>query len=812
MSSERNYRFVIQVLIGALLAFFAISWLVPSYWNWSILNPNFGTPFGFLILALIGLTAFIPAFGNIIFKLINGALNYLRNFFSRVPAFPRILLLLIISAGIFYLCRGFTYLYGDGHLIISHIEKGSMISTTAYGLSLMIKYVAPILDVNGWISPADFMAWISIICGVVYLFFLYKIISLLVADKRLRLLFYLVAATSAIIILFTGYVETYSILTAWLAIYIYYSLKFLRHKGRTVVLVMLFGLGVFWHIWFAAFFPSLLYALNKRYRILSGIFLIVLSSVYVLGIIVSGSMISRSGIPPVIPVFANSRTIYSLVSYHHIADFINIMIIAGPTMILVGLVLAAMHIRRDFGPDVKLLVFAGIPAFIIALFLDPALGAVRDWDVLSIFALPIILVGIILIWQYLKRVPAHAYILIPILLLGVLHVGTFVAYNKNTDIAVDRIIRVLLEDPHYTEEYYEGERILPFSAIISNIYDDDKAGAEFLQRRAQSESGNYADMVQLAYQYHNQRDFENALKCFQKVPMQDITDTKARYCYGTTLYHLKKYRESSEVFSALAPDTNTAGLYFFLSDCLLKLSEPDSSYKVALEGFRFASDTVQYTNSISAIFYKAGYYQRTIELVNRALKQRPNEQSYLLGLGVCYQAMNQADSAEKYFQPALKSDSTNSTALMGMVYVEYARGRYNDALEKLKRIDKLYPQNTDVRYWTALTLNAMGRNAEALNTCIEAVNLAPDFVEARNLVAGLLYQHGDDAQAIQQWTQVLALDRNNSEALLGLAKSNDILGNKTEAWSNLRRWKNLHATAAIDSETAALLKKYDLED
>lgn len=813
MISNSNYKIVIQALILCLLIFFVISWLIPSYWNWSALNPNLSLPIGFIFAGFIAIVSFFPLSGRLLFEATEEFIDILRGLFSRLPSFARLTLWLAISGIILFLCRGHTYLYGDGHLIISNIEKGNLVSLTAFGFSLFIKFSARLFHINSWIGPANFMAWISIICGVVYLYFLYKILTLLIEEQRLRPLFYLIAATSAIIVLFTGYVETYSILTAWLALYLYYSLRFLKGEGKTYILILIFVMGVFWHVWFAAFFPSLLYVINKRHKILSGKIIVALSSLYILGMIVGGRIILREGIPPVIPILSDSDTNYSLVSYHHIIDIFNIMVMAGPVMIILGLALIIMNFGRKLSSNLNALIFAGIPSLTIAVFLDPALGAVRDWDVLSIFALPIILTGIVLLWKYIREAPKQAYILIPLLLIGILQTGTFIVYNKNTDLAVDRIIRVLRDDPHYSDAYYGGERILPFTTIISNVYERHKEGSEFLERRAQSSSSKSGDLVQLAYQYYNQKNYEKALDYLSELPAEYLDiDRRAKYCYATSLFHMNDFKKSSTVLSELAQDTSFSGLYFLLSGSMMYQGNDDSAYSAAIKGLRYAEDTVKYVSQVFDNVYFSANYDLALRFQKIAFAIKPEGENIALGLGMVYQALNQPDSARKYLQMTLQQDSTNINALLGMVYVQYSQKQYQDALERLDDLDMRNPQSADIKYWIARVLSKMGRNGEALDACAEALHLSPNHIPARIFAGSELYARGEYSQSAEQFSQVLLLDKRNVSAILWLARINDKLGNGTEAWRMLNRWKELKRKTAVDSETAALLKKYNFSE
>jgi len=202
----------------------------------------------------------LPLFRRPIYKFLATLCADFSKKINRFPAIFRLIMWIVIPALLFFLLRSNSYIPGDGHLILSHVVSGERISSTAIGFSILVKALSGLLDVTTPAEAAWMIASISILSGIVYLFFLSNILRLVIPHNSQRPLLFLCGAACGLTVLFTGYVETYPIVIAWLAVYINYAVRFIQGKSGVMTLVPLFVIGMFWHIWFIAFLPSLFFA------------------------------------------------------------------------------------------------------------------------------------------------------------------------------------------------------------------------------------------------------------------------------------------------------------------------------------------------------------------------------------------------------------------------------------------------------------------------------------------------------------------------------------------------------------------------
>ncbi|MBD3219344.1 MAG: hypothetical protein GF310_13805 [candidate division Zixibacteria bacterium] len=606
------------IVIFLTISFYALGLLMPAYWNWGVFKYS-GQMFCLIALALILIVLVIPGLSRMLYDLLNKIFQIIKDIFSSMPPALRTALWIIIPAAILYLLRTESYILGDSHSYVGTIIDRTYISPSSYGYSFFLNNTADLLGIHEVEQAIALMGGISILCGIIFLNFMHAAINVVVENKELRPFLFIAIASSSLIILFTGYTESYPVLAAWLSIYVYYGAKYLKTDGSSVLLILIFLVGTFWHLWFIAFFPSMLYILNRRYKVVSNKILIGITLIYLLGIYLGGQFVRRDYLYISLPPTPQPDTNYTLFSIQHIIDFFNEFLVIGPVMPLMGAALIIYLIGKKKPEALKFLIYASLPAMFMSFIIDPIIGAVRDWDLLSIFGLPIMMAAAMAFSLLQRRRRSLKYILIPVILFNIFHTANFLALNKNPDAAVDRVIEVTLEDKHYRSAYYEGKQLLPFSTILSNIYGKDKAALEFLERRKNPESG---DVLARANYYFNQKMFEKAVEQYDKLHGKFYFKPMFRFSYGKSLLMTRQPEKAIELLRDALRDTIFADLYFNLGTAYLLTKKPDSTMKYFELGVRDNPDSLMFMDKCSIIlattklFGGAIYYQKRIFLAN----------------------------------------------------------------------------------------------------------------------------------------------------------------------------------------------------
>ena len=562
-------KLIVITVVAAIILFYGLALFQPAYWNWAVYNLSSLNYLQIALLVIALITLFIQAASDAFIRQI----SKFSSVAAKLPKWSKICLWVILPLGLLYLLRIHVHIYGDAQNLIGSMVDVKITSPFFNRIGMLLQLLSKLLGVAG--SNRDtaeiFLAIVSIIAGAFFIFYTWKTVVHFVKIINLQVTAFLTIVSSGFILIFAGYIETYAILFAWLAFYTYNLLLFTDKKISTLRFVIVFIVGVFWHVLFMTFLPSFLWALNKRYKLASKWLMRAFIILFVAAMWLAGRILKISFFKLTVPFSSNEFTLYTMFSKDHLIDFLNELLIVGPVLAIIGLIFIIISAKDD---KHELFVWLTIPSLALAFMLDPLLGAVRDWDLLAIFAFPIILLAVSTVAN--SKNARIGYILVPILLINFVHTGSSIAVNKNQTMAVDRVVRIALEDPHYQAEYYLGSRTQEFSVILSNIFDRHDLALSFLKRKA---APGKADILALANYHFNQDEYQEACKYYDQIYGKIEMKNTYRFAYGKSLVLSKRPAEALPILYTVLEDTTFHKLNSLLGMTHMLTMSIDSAIK-----------------------------------------------------------------------------------------------------------------------------------------------------------------------------------------------------------------------------------------
>ena len=144
-----------------------------------------------------------------------------------------------------------------------------------------------------------------------------------------------------------------------------------------------------------------------------------------------------------------------------------------------------------------------------------------------------------------------------------------------------------------------------------------------------------------------------------------------------------------------------------------------------------------------------------------------------------------ADGELSRLLAALEADSDNPTLLMSAARRCYQLRQYDRAIAYQRRAVACDPDNVEYRCLLARTFSTAGLQAEAMETCREAVARAPEHPLPHLTLGSILYAANAWAEAEAEFRRALALESENAaqraQLLLSLARCQERLGREEEA-------------------------------
>lgn len=198
-------------------------------------------------------------------------------------------------------------------------------------------------------------------------------------------------------------------------------------------------------------------------------------------------------------------------------------------------------------------------------------------------------------------------------------------------------------------------------------------------------------------------------------------------------------------------------------------------------------------NQMSKLAFLEGDPARAESLCWTALRQNPYTADAWLGLGVIRQQQNRLDEGVEFMQKSILYNPYSPDNHLALASVRMAQSAFSEAKNQIERAAELDPTEAKVWFYRGYCLMAEKSDPQNRQKAIEyiqkAVDLSPDFAEARSRLALLLLQEGKPTEArVHLEHQVKARPR-DPQALYLLAKS--ILQQAPQNPDNLNQARSL---------------------
>ncbi len=160
----------------------------------------------------------------------------------------------------------------------------------------------------------------------------------------------------------------------------------------------------------------------------------------------------------------------------------------------------------------------------------------------------------------------------------------------------------------------------------------------------------------------------------------------------------------------------------------------------------------------------AGNYRAAVPIYERVLKLDPENVQALNILGVTNIKAGNLQTAENYLRRAVRLQPDCGSARYNLGHLLEQTGRHAEAVEQWEKAAKAQNDERAADYWGQY-LVGRERVKEAIQWFSTAINIRPEFTEARLHLAGALYQTGNTQEALTHLEYILKIDPQNKGAI-----------------------------------------------
>jgi tetratricopeptide (TPR) repeat protein len=190
-----------------------------------------------------------------------------------------------------------------------------------------------------------------------------------------------------------------------------------------------------------------------------------------------------------------------------------------------------------------------------------------------------------------------------------------------------------------------------------------------------------------------------------------------------------------------------------------------------------------------------------IDMLNAGLQRIADDPSLYVARGLLYSELAQYDKAEADFQTAERLNPAMGLSGLALGLAEVQSGHPDHALATIRSQLRRHPDDPSLHLLLAKVLMDQGPAVdspelkEALSEALKALQLKPDLVAGRDLLAGIYIKSGQPRLAIEQCRLAIKTDPENQSAYYHLIMASRTEGNKAEIQELVKRLSDLQQEA-----------------
>ncbi len=415
------------------------------------------------------------------------------------------------------------YLLGDG---LTHLANPARVFSATEPLEVFLHHVVYLVLGSSTVSYWS----VAFVAGLFYLLGVY-LISRLGETTLERSIIALAFICLGTVQFYLGYVEHYTLLNLFALYYLYFAWREMKRESVSLAPLLFFVLAFVSHLSAIVLLPSLFYLYWPRFKK----WLFVIAVPIVAAGVVAAIAVNIRQI--MVPLSANDFSTYSLLSGAHLVDLVRLLILVSPAFFL-----TFWKPRCNRTLIFTLLALAGALAFTILV--DPKIGAFRDWDLLSVFAVP--LAALVAL-----QVPRYRLTAVILLILIVVRIVPWLEFNSKQQ--NEFVERVVLADPHYSEQYDKGQRLVSWGLLLYKL--GDYRGAETAWKQKLQYTPNHENtLAMLAPLEYKMGNLPESYQAYLRLLGIDPNNAEYRYHVVYMMFRINDYNSAMSMMLSSPPE------------------------------------------------------------------------------------------------------------------------------------------------------------------------------------------------------------------------------------------------------------------
>ena len=740
------------VVLG-LLAFLAVCGIVslrPGIATWGLAPWASVAPHLRYALLGAGVLVCVPVIAR--------ALDRIAEPIGRLPGIS--IAAIVLAAAAFVLFRVHNHANGDGYFLLGYLQGRDLsgffeqITTQTSQLGDLLlrwglgKIVLLPLGL-GWEST---YVVTSVVAGIAGLWGILRFARLFGSDQRVRLFVIFGCLSAGPVYFWFGHVESYTLASVaglWACVL---GAESLGDRRKLTGAWAALAAGVVFHAITISLLPMLVYAslsASRRERLANLRYpppFVVLTGFLAAGIAVY--VTTAAGANIFVPLVPTRDSVYSAFSRYHLTDMINVLLRAAPLGVIA---LLSWPWRRRPDDDrlrgIRTMLAAGAAGtWYFTFWMDPTLGAPRDWDLLALPAFPLTLWAAGLLAGRYAGGRGAAPRWAPAAALAALHIGVLVTANQDPGRGTNDMNILLINDVHYTKYYHDGSRLTPWGTILLSTLDRPDLAVEYFRRRTEAKPDDRVAWRNLGWSHYRLGHGTPACRALESGLRADSTNLTILPYLGMARLMVRDWTGARDAFErkiALQPE-NVEALFGAGVACGFAGDESAAAhYLSAATAFSIASESasllsdkdslLSYTNALARALEDSAMTLPRLILVSQLCLLGGTPATAVRAAQAATELAPESPDAHRQLALCMSSLDANDEALKEWSW--YQSRRPDDPLELLVR---------------GVVARKLGRLDVAIKSWEHAATVAPHF-GSPCLELSKIYRASGDTLGARTW-------------------------------------------------------------
>jgi tetratricopeptide (TPR) repeat protein len=258
---------------------------------------------------------------------------------------------------------------------------------------------------------------------------------------------------------------------------------------------------------------------------------------------------------------------------------------------------------------------------------------------------------------------------------------------------------------------------------------------------------------------------EKAIPVFAQLAALLPERSYPKYDVALLMVQTRQYEAALKLLGPLvAADPSDPEILSLASDACEATGDTPKAVSLLRQAIVLSPLTAGYYTRFAALSLNHDSFQVGIDMVDAGLQRLPGEPALYISRGLLYAQLAEYDRAEADFRKAEQLDAKQSVTSFALDLSQLQRNNPEAAIAQVRSQLKIHGESPLLHYLLAKLLFDQGSTAdsgnldEALRSALTAIQLKPDLVEARDLLANIYLRSGKYELAEEESRRALEYD------------------------------------------------------